>query len=177
MNLYFSVKALCLAACVSQFSFAAECSPVNIEITPVHDVTASMYRALIEGERKKGLTLSPTRIIKWNFQENSGEFLLANVSRKRSKSCVLFLRRANEFLSLGGNDHCTWKGDPRVVWREQKAWLEFPFDIKSHSEFPVTANELTAHFNKETGDVCILGLPLVGYDSVRCPDDEAPDSK
>lgn len=176
MNHYFSVKALCLAAFVSHFSCAAECSPVSIEIAPAHEFIASKYRVLIEDERKKGVALYPIKIIRWKFQEKSGEFLLANMARKRSKSCLLFLVRANEFVSLGGNDDCTWKGDPRLVWREHKAWLEFPFDIKRRSEFPVAANELTAHFNKETGDVCILGLPLEGYNSVRCPDDEAPDS-
>lgn len=177
MNRHLLIKALCVALFTCRLSYATECSPVNIEIAPVRDGASSKYRSLVNDQREKGGRISPKRLLKWKFQEKSGEFLLAEVSRKGSKSCVLFLRRENEFLSLGGNDHCTWAADPKLVWRERKAWLEFPLDIKLQPELPAALNELTAHFNKATGDVCILGLPPIGFDTVRCPDDEAPDSE
>lgn len=177
MNLSSSIRALSLLLFCGPFTCAAECAPVEIVVSTVRDAASGRYRTLIENETKKGGSFSPKRIVKWAFQGRSGEFLLAEVSGKRSKACVVYLLQGNQFLSLGGSDRCVRADDPKLMWSENKAWLEFPRTTRQPSEMPTAINEFTAHFDKSTGNVCVLGLPAVGYDAVRCPDDEAPDSR
>ena len=121
MSHRFSIKALSLLLFCGQFSFAAECSPVEIALSTIRDTTSARYQTLIDDEKKKGGSFSPKRIVKWEFQGKSGEFLLAEVSDKRSKVCVVYLLQGNRFVSLGGNDRCVGAGEPKLMWSEKKA--------------------------------------------------------
>ena len=56
-------------------------------------------------------------------------------------------------------------------------WIEFRPIIKQPPEEPIPISEFTAHFQKKTGTVCMLGLPTADYESLNCQDDEAPDSQ
>ena len=168
---------LVLTASVSQASVAAERPPVDIVVKQLNGVIDGSHRALVAREASLGGLFVPKKTLTWTFRNRSGSFLLAEVKAKGSTRCVLYLEREREDVALGGNDHCKWRKDPVLVWDGNKAWLEFPRVIRQPRGRPRATNELTAHFSKAAGDVCLLGLPLAGYDMVRCPDDEAPDSR
>lgn len=177
MKTRLSLKLLLAAFCFGHFASAAECSPIEIITKQVDGRTNEKYRSLIVGARVEGSALIPRKSLTWTYRGRSGEVLLADVRKQRSRSCVMYLLRDDNFVSVGGNKFCKWEGEPKLLWSEKKAWIEFPHIIEQPKGIPSASNELTVHFSKLTGDICVLGLPAVGYDGLRCPDDEAPDSE
>ena len=177
MSMQLSAAVFLIFLCCGGFAGAADRNVVSIATKPIVGSAIGEYRALVAGERERGNVLVPRRTLTWTYQDHLGKFLLATVKDKRSQSCVVYLLRGSEFISLGGNDYCKWSESPKLVWREKKAWIEFPQIIRQPKGAHTPTNEFTAHFNKSTGDICILGLPLKGYDAIRCVNDEAPDSE
>ena len=154
-----------------------EIAAVTIKTQTVANADAKKYQALIDIERLKGSDIRPKKVLVWNFGDRSGELLLATVKEKQAQSCVVYLKSRERYISLGGNEYCRWIENPKLVWHGQKAWVEFPQLIKQPKNYEKSIYELTVHFDKSTGDICVLGLPAQGYDAIRCADDEAPLSK
>ena len=177
MKLLTSLRPLLLAFCCAQLSATAACVPVSITTQRIHKAADKKYQALISGERKRGNVLIPKQTVQWRFEGKVGEFLLAEVQNKQSSSCVAYILRNDTFLPLGGNDHCSWSSTPKLIQEDKKAWIEFRPVVKQPPTDPHTINEFTAHFRKGTGDVCMLGLPSSGYESLSCPDEDAPASQ
>ena len=128
-------------------------------------------------EAALGGALTLRKTVVWTYHGRSGSFLLAEVAASGSTQCVVYLQRGDGFEALGGNEHCRWRQDPVLVWNQNKAWLEFRPSIEQRVDQPMATNGFTAHFSKASGGVCMLGLPSTGFADVRCPNDEAPDSR
>lgn len=166
-----------LVSCFGLFSVAAICAPASITTWRINSAVDPKYESLVESEREHNNKLAPKRIVRWVFEGQEGEFLLADVQSNKRHSCVIYMLHEGVFLPLGGNDYCTWSRAPKLVTRGKKTWIEFRQVVKQTLDNPTTINEFTAHFQKGTGSICMLGLPEVGYESLRCPEDKAPDSK
>lgn len=87
---------------------------------------------------------------------------------------MAYILRNDTFVPLGGNDHCFWSSTPKLIQEEKKAWIEFRPVVKQSPTDPHAINEFTAHFRKGTADVCMLGLPSSGYESLSCPNGKRP---
>lgn len=172
-----AVLAIVLASAFGVPPAVADGSPVAAVVSRVDGSTAARYSAIVAREAAHGSSLVPKKAVTWTFRGRSGSFLLAQAKAKGTTRCVVYLLRGTQTVSLGGNDDCTWEEDPILVWDGDKAWLEFPRAIKRPADVPLPSRDFTAHFSKAGGDVCLLGLPLKGYDTLRCPHDEPPDSR
>lgn len=172
-----SAKQTALISSLICFHIGGICQPASMSTQRVDAPIRQKLKPLIEREREQNNRLVPKRIVRWKFEGNEGAFLLADIHNKRTHSCIIYMINGDVFLSLGGNDQCSWTQNPIRVDHGKKSWIEFRPTINKTTNTPISINEFTAHFQKGSGSVCILGLPNVGYDSLRCPNDEAPDSQ
>jgi len=170
-----SLLSLCLVF-LSLSVFADGYSSIALQTKPVDIKSANLLRKFVRDEKKNVDSLSLRKIVEWHFGEKSGEILLVDVKTAGVVSCIIYIKDEGVYRSLGGNEFCSWKKAPKLVWRDKFAWLEFPVSSVGRKNIPVALRELTVHFSKASGGVCVLGLPSVGFDSLRCPDDEAPES-
>lgn len=177
MKLLTSLKPLLLVCCFGQLCATAACPPASITTQRIHKDSNEKYETLISNERKLGNVLTPKQLVQWRFEGKEGHFLLAEVQSAQSRSCVAYISRNGTLSPLGGNDHCSWSSTPKLVQTGRKAWIEFPQLFKQPLDSPQTGSEFTAHFRKGAGDVCMLGLPATGYESLSCPGEDAPDSQ
>lgn len=156
---------------------AEEASPITIQEKSVDKSLTTSLKGILRRETKPSSSKSVKIIIQWDFGKNSGEFLLVDIKTAGKTSCIIYIRNQGVYRSLGGNDNCTWKRTPKLVWKDDFAWIDFRASPYGRTATPVVHKELTAHFNKASGAICLLGLPIVGFDDLRCPDDEPPASK
>lgn len=177
MNIYSITKKWLLTFFCVFFSSTAACNPASIATWCIHSDANSNYQTLINRERALGNKLIPKRVVRWFFEGKEGEFMLADVLSKNTHSCVVFMLHKGKFLALGGNNNCTWTNAPEIIRSGNKAWIDFRQVVEQNIDAPMALNEFTAHFLKGAGAVCMLGLPNVGYESLRCPEDEAPESQ
>lgn len=173
MRLILSALALVIAAP----AFGEGDLPIRVQTKSVDKKLAKSLKDFAREEAKTSNSLSVKKIVKWNFGGNSGEFLLVNTKNSGVTSCIIYIKDRGMYRSLGGNDNCTWKKTPKLISKDDFAWIEFSSSPQGRTSTPVAHNELTAHFDKARGGICMLGLPLIGYESLRCPNDEAPISK
>ncbi len=164
-------------ALLSFFVFADGYASIALQTKPVDIKSANLLRKFVRDEKKNVDSLHLRKIVEWRFGEKSGKILLVDVKTAGVVSCIIYLKDKGSYRSLGGNEFCSWKKDPKLIWKDNFAWLEFPVSSVGRKNTPVALRELTVHFNKASGGVCVLGLPSVGFDSLRCPYDEAPASK
>jgi hypothetical protein len=158
-------------------AYPADDSIVKICIKQAKPKSSPQHIAFLKSEGQKVDSLTLKKTVKWSYGGNSGEVLMVETMRRGTPSCVLYLKDGTRYQSIGGNDFCSWKKDPKLNWNDNIAWLEFPTTKAGNNKNPVTENEPTIHFNKTSGGICVLGLPLNGFENLRCPDDEAPASK
>ncbi len=166
-----------LALLLASPAFAEDGLPIRMETKPVDKKLTRSLKDFLRREANPPTSLSVKKIAKWDLDKNSGEFLLVETKTASVTSCILYIKDRGIYRSLGGNDHCSWKKSPKLVWKDEFAWIEFPTSPHGRTTTPVAHYELTAHFDKASGDICILGLPAIGFDGLRCPNDEAPASK
>lgn len=166
-----------LALLLASQAFAEDGSPTTIQIKSVDRCLTRSLKDFLRREANPPTSLSVKKIVKWDFEKKSGEFLLVEAKTASLTACILYIKDRGVYRSLGGNDHCSWKKSPKLVWKDEFAWIEFPTSPHGRTTTPVAHNELTAHFDKASGGICMLGLPAIGFDGLRCPNDEAPASK
>lgn len=135
------------------------------------------YRAIAASEKRNGNTLIIFKTVKWTYGKESGEILLVNADGRNLRSCILYQVQPSGIRSLGGSEYCTWMNSPQLKWSSNRAWVDFPRRIRQPINIPATTTEITIHFSKISGGICAIGLPLDGYLDLRCPNDEAPESK
>ena len=164
----------CLLGC---WVVSAVAAPFTVEVaSPLLPISiADSYRKVVKTEHARGFTLSLRKRVDWSFRQASGSILLADAKSLTGSSCVAYLVQGEMLRALGGNEHCTWSGTPRLRERAAHAWVEFPRRIGRRAQNPdIGTSEMTLHFDKARGDVCLLGLPGEGFDDLVCPDGEAP---
>jgi hypothetical protein len=151
----------------------------NIQVlTEVGKISASEgYRTIAASEKINGNTLRIFKTVKWTYEKESEEFLLVNPRGRIFSSCVLYQVQLSGNRLLGGIEYCTWAKSPQLKWSSNRAWIDFPRRIRQPVSIPVTTTEITIHFRKISEGICAIGLPLDSYRDLRCPNDEAPDSK
>lgn len=160
-----------------QNSWGAEMPTVRVVKESFKMYSPEQYHQLLRAEVQHGNRLTKTRIIEWRYNNRTGKLLLAQVQGNNFKGCVMYKIDVVGVRSLGGNDNCTWSGNPYIVWKEGAAWIEFPARIHPGARIPVTTNQLTVHFSKATDDICVLGLPPIGFADLSCPEGEPPQSR
>jgi hypothetical protein len=165
-----------ILTCLPALAYSGDSKSIQITIARISGRSPSLYNGPnIDAKKVDSFILRKT--VKWNFEGSSGEVLLIDVRHLGRPSCVLYMRDGEQYRPLGGNDFCTWKKNPRLVHHDSFSWIEFPTTPAGKNKTPVAARELTIHFNKASGRACVLGLPQIGFDDLRCPNDEAPESK
>jgi len=129
-----------IALFLASSAFGEGSLPIKLQTISVDKKLARSLKDFAREEAKTSNSLSVKKIVKWNFGGNSGDFLLVNTKTSGITSCIIYIKDRGMYRSLGGNDNCTWKKTPKLVWKDEFAWIEFPASPQGRTSTPVAHN-------------------------------------